>query len=115
MSAMHFDCAKRDGNHLMWYSMGEYYDEIKKVLKQAEIPEEKSFFTEAGEFFDNTLREYQEFQSNPAKWRSSVQGGEKKKKEFDLLDDRTQQGGFKIAVARPYWNKTTKRIEHSRW
>ena len=77
MSAMHFDCAKRDGNHLLWYSMGEYYDEIKKVLKQAEIPEEKSFFTEAGEFFDNTLREYQEFQSNPAKWRSSVQGGEK--------------------------------------
>ena len=58
--------------------MGEYYDEIKKVLKHAEIPVEKSFFTDAGEFFDDTLREYQDFQSNPWKWRSSVQGGWKK-------------------------------------
>ena len=94
--------------------MGEYYDEIKKVLNQAKIPEDKRFFTEAGEFFDDTLREYQEFQSDPKKWRSSVQGGWKKG-EFDLLDDRTQPGGYKIAVARPFWNRTTKSIEHSRW
>ena len=56
MSAMHFDCAKRDGNHLQWYSMGEYYDEIKKVLNKAKIPEDTRFYKEAGEFFDYITR-----------------------------------------------------------
>ena len=95
---MYPECAKRDGNHLLWYNLGLYQRDVTRLLDEENIEEEHQeiYIKEAAEFYHKILQEYIEYDKNP-KWYQWAQiHGHK----FDRLEKPADKSGYKIALAR---------------